>query len=136
MSQRSKTPSCVQFIKGMEVVTSVSDKEVEWNVTWLIEMGKVVTLQTFYITALGVDHAILGYPWLREFNLWLDWKEARVLGPGIQIETCGLKKHHMAVLGRVLRVAREDPAWEEGDEVIIMAASTHTAQQWAIEVNK
>jgi hypothetical protein len=36
----------------------------------------------------------------------------------------------------VLEVARKDPAWENGDEVIIMAASTHMSQQWAIEANK
>ena len=36
----------------------------------------------------------------------------------------------------MLEVARKDPAWEEGDEVIIMAASAHTSQQWAIEANK
>jgi hypothetical protein len=36
----------------------------------------------------------------------------------------------------VLKVAREDRAWEEGDEIIIMATSAHTSQQWAIEANK
>ena len=33
-------------------------------------------------------------------------------------------------------MVRKDPAWEEGDEVIIMAMSAHTLQQWAIEANK
>ena len=36
----------------------------------------------------------------------------------------------------MLEVARRDPAWENGDEVIIMATSAHTSQQWAIEANK
>ena len=36
----------------------------------------------------------------------------------------------------MLEAARKDPAWEEGDEVIIMAASAHTLQQWAIKANK
>ena len=58
------------------------------------------------------------------------------MGPEIQIETCGLGKQRGAVLGRVLKAARKDPAWEEGDEVIIMAMSAHTSQQWAIEANK
>jgi hypothetical protein len=47
-----------------------------------------------------------------------------------------LKKHRVAALKRVLNAARKDPAWEDGDEVIIMAMSAHTAQQWAIEANK
>ena len=36
----------------------------------------------------------------------------------------------------MLEAARKDPAWENGDEVIIMATSAHTSQQWAIEANK
>ena len=78
---------------------------------------------------------ILGYPWLRTFNPWVDWEKGRILGPEIRIETCGLGRHREAVLGRVLRVVREDLVWE-GDEVIIMAASVHMVQQWAIEANK
>ena len=58
------------------------------------------------------------------------------MGPEIRIETCGLGKQRREVLGRVLEAARRDPAWEEGDEVIIMAVSAHTLQQWAIEANK
>ena len=85
---------------------------------------------------LGADRVILGYLWLRTFNPWIDWGKGEILGQGIQMETCGLGKNRRAVLGRVLEVARKDPAWEEGDEVIIMATSTHTAQQWAIEANK
>ena len=36
----------------------------------------------------------------------------------------------------MLKAAREDLAWEEGNEIIIMAVSAHTSQQWAIEANK
>ena len=42
----------------------------------------------------------------------------------------------MAVLKRILNVARTDPAWENDDEVIIMAALVHISQQWAIEANR
>jgi hypothetical protein len=98
--------------------------------------GNENRLQTFYITALGTDCAILGYPWLRTFNPRINWEEGKILGPEIRIETCGLGKQRREVLGRVLEVARRDPAWENGDEVIIMATSAHTSQQWAIEANK
>ena len=70
------------------------------------------------------------------FNPQVDWEKGKILGPNIWIETCGLGKHRTAVLGRVLKAAREDWAWKEGDEIIIMAASAHTSQQWAIEANK
>ena len=104
--------------------------------TLRVRKGDQNHLQTFYVTALGVDCMILGYPWLRTFNPRVNWEEGRILGPEIQIETCGLGRQRGAVLGRVLKVARKDPVWEEGDEVIIMAMSAHTSQQWAIEANK
>ena len=57
---------------------------------WLIKCctlrvckGSQSHLQTFYITALGMDHAILGYPWLRAFNPQVDWEKGRILGPEI-----------------------------------------------------
>jgi hypothetical protein len=34
----------------------------------------------FYITALGMDCMILEYPWLRDFNPWVDWKKGKILG--------------------------------------------------------
>ena len=73
--------------------------------TLRVHKGAQSHLQTFYITALGSDCVILGYPWLRTFNPWVDWERGKILGPEIWIETCGLGKHREAVLGRVLKVA-------------------------------
>jgi hypothetical protein len=41
-------------------------------------------------------------------------------------------------LGRVIVAARENEAWEEGDEIIYIASTPagHHAQEWAIEANK
>ena len=104
--------------------------------TLRVRKGDKNRLQTFYITALGADRAILGYLWLRTFNPRINWEEGKILGPEIRIETCGLGKQRREVLGRVLEAARRDPVWEEGDEVIITATSVHTSQQWAIEANR
>jgi hypothetical protein len=40
-------------------------------------------LQTSYVTTLGTDRTILGYPWLRTFNPRINWGEGRILGPKI-----------------------------------------------------
>ena len=40
-------------------------------------------LQTFYVTSLDADCAILGYPWLRMFNPQVDWEKGKILGPNI-----------------------------------------------------
>ena len=104
--------------------------------TLRIHKGDQNHLQTFYITALSTDRMILKYPWLRPFNLQIDWEGGRILGPKIQVETCGLGKQRAAILNRMLKAAKTSSAWEEGDEIIIMAASAHILQQWVIEVNK
>jgi hypothetical protein len=36
-------------------------------------MGKLEELQNFFITDLGMDRVILGYPWLETFNPRLNW---------------------------------------------------------------
>jgi predicted aspartyl protease len=35
-------------------------------------------LQRFYITDLGFDRILLGYPWLSAFNPRINWKEGKV----------------------------------------------------------
>jgi hypothetical protein len=35
-------------------------------------------LQQFYVTDLGFDRVLLGYPWLQEFNPLINWKEGTV----------------------------------------------------------
>jgi predicted aspartyl protease len=37
-------------------------------------------LQRFYITDLGFDRVLLGYPWLSTFNPRIDWKEGKIEG--------------------------------------------------------
>jgi hypothetical protein len=37
-------------------------------------------LQRFYITDLGFDRILLGYPWLSTFNPKIDWKTGIVYG--------------------------------------------------------
>ena len=56
-----------------------------------VKKEKEEDLQCFYITSLGGDHAILGYPWLHHFDPTIDWKQGRVLGAPITIETSLLK---------------------------------------------
>jgi gag-polyprotein putative aspartyl protease len=38
-----------------------------------IIQGEEVAVQTFFITNLGTDRIILGYPWFRWFSPQIDW---------------------------------------------------------------
>jgi len=47
--------------------------------------GRKVT-QWFYVTNLGSDKMILGYPWLQAFNPDIDWPNCKLIGPTIKME--------------------------------------------------
>jgi hypothetical protein len=48
--------------------------------------GEQQITQQFYVTNLGRDHIILGYPWLQEFNPEIDWEKGRLLREGVRLE--------------------------------------------------
>ncbi len=41
----------------------------------------------FYVTNLGSDQMILGYPWLHTFNPNINWPNCKLIGPAMKIET-------------------------------------------------
>jgi hypothetical protein len=47
----------------------------------IITQGTKKVPAKFYITNLGGDRAILGYPWLRDFNPNIDWPTRKLRGP-------------------------------------------------------
>jgi hypothetical protein len=52
--------------------------------------GEQQVTQRFYITNLGQDHVILGYPWLQEFNPEVNWEEGWLLGEEVKLEEIGV----------------------------------------------
>ena len=57
----------------------------------LVSKGDKTDQQRFYVTALGKDRLILGYPWFRAFSPDIDWPNALLKGPKVKAETlmCG-----------------------------------------------
>jgi len=53
----------------------------------MVKQGNKKIQQRFYVSNLGKDRFILGYPWFWAFNPDIDWVEARLKGPGIKMET-------------------------------------------------
>jgi len=53
----------------------------------LVNRGGRKITQRFYVTNLGSDRIILGYPWLRAFNLDIDWPNCKLMGPKVKMET-------------------------------------------------
>ena len=44
----------------------------------------------FFVTNLGKDQLILGYPWLEEFNLEINWTDGKLLGTHIHLKTLAI----------------------------------------------
>jgi hypothetical protein len=79
-----------------------------------VQQGEQQIAQRFYVTNLGQDHIILGYPWLQEFNLDIDWEEGWLIREGVKLEEIGV-------------------AWKNYREKRIEVYKMHFAQDWAIQ---
>jgi len=53
----------------------------------LVSRGGRKITQRFYVTNLGSDRIILGYPWLRAFNPEINWPNCKLMGPKVKMET-------------------------------------------------
>ena len=53
----------------------------------LVTKGNKKTQQRFFVTNLGCDRFILGYPWFREFQPDIDWANGMLKGPAVHMET-------------------------------------------------
>jgi hypothetical protein len=87
-------------------------------------VGDRDTLQRFYVTNLGHDRVLLGYPWLSEFNPRIDWTKGRVQEGDIRIETMW-RKH--------LRLRQQHIDRERKEACI---DRTNVAQEWAIKAHQ
>ena len=79
----------------------------------------------FYITNLGKDTFILGYPWFRMFKPTIDWHEGRISGPQIRMETI-----RYGVLQRArnwVKTIKEDTG--NNNNLIVSAICTETPEE-------
>jgi len=86
----------------------------------------------FFITNLGNDRVIFGYPWLAVFNPKIDWPRATVEGPWFRAET--LVKGRLTqkeFLRHVQEVAISQA--EEGDEIIM---TVHVLEPEPMQIRK
>jgi hypothetical protein len=49
-------------------------------------LGKQKFKEWFYVTGLGKQKIILGFPWLHKYNLIIDWKKGKVTFKPFQID--------------------------------------------------
>jgi hypothetical protein len=95
-----------------------------------VRRGEKQACQRFYITNLGDNHILLGYPWLEEFNPDINWKAGAMKGPQIELEVTSLAWQNWQQGQAAIKIAQMEPKWEAGNELII--CKTHFTQDWAI----
>jgi hypothetical protein len=96
---------------------------------WLkVRAGKAMRRMRFYLTSLGKDRFILGYPFLRGFNPTIDWVKGQ-LKEAIEIETLPFKRIQESLKKLQRRAFRQCGKPEEGQAIYLK--KTTTAQVWA-----
>ena len=90
----------------------------------LVNKGGKKERQQFFVTNLGKNRFILGFPWFRSFNPDINWAEAQLKGPKVKIETLLL-----GTLQRARKVQEQRNAKEQDD--IIMELSTTVCPPWS-----
>jgi hypothetical protein len=100
-----------------------------------VRQGNKEQVQTFFITNLGMDHIILGYPWFRDFNPQIDWAKRVLHGPPLNFEAKWYKWMCRRQKNLTINWITTSPQYKEGDKIIVVAR-TNIAQQWAQEAQK
>ena len=77
------------FPKPVYTVNSSMNKngEITHYCDLLVKQGQKKLRQRFYITNIGKDNFILGYPWFQGFNPDVDWTNNQLKGPQVKVET-------------------------------------------------
>jgi hypothetical protein len=87
-----------------------------------VKLGEISQEMDFFITDLGQDRIVLGYPFLRMFNPTINWSSGGVdRHSQITITPTKLWKHCRRV-------------WEKDKKICIR--KMHFAQQWAADANR
>jgi hypothetical protein len=102
---------------------------------WLrIKKGEQEKLQRFFITSLGKDRIILGYPFLYEFNPRIDWRNGKVQGERVKLESARFK--YVGTMVQKLQAAAIRKLGEPKEGEALYIRRTNTAQEWAQEAER
>src|SRR6266403_3331481 len=124
---------CDFFIRTIVTVYNVDGSEnKQGKVThycWLrIFFEGKTRLQKFYITALGKDGIILGYPFLYVFNPEVDWQQGKLKGGDVTLQTPRYRYRYQDI-ARIQRAALAQTGRPKKGEAVYLQRSI--AQQWS-----
>jgi len=53
----------------------------------MVSQGNLRQQLHFFVTNLGRDHFLFGYPWFKAFKPNIDWEAGTLKGPKVKVET-------------------------------------------------
>jgi hypothetical protein len=122
--QELEEPITVHNVDGME-----NKRGKITHYCWLrILYGSKEKLQKFFLTSLGKDRMILGYPFLQEFNLKINWTEGRLEEGPVELQSTRFKWLRK-VFHRAARALEQKG--ELPKKVIAYLRRTNLAQEWS-----
>ena len=100
---------------------------------WLrVRFGRQEKNMKFYLTSIGKECFILGYPFLRAFNPAVNWQTGN-LGGKVQIETLSFRRAQNKVRALQWRAIREKGRPKIGQAIFIRKVTK--SQQWVQEAH-
>ena len=92
----------------------------------LVSRGNKKSTEHFYVTNLGSDQMILGYPWLQTFNPNIDWPSCKLIGPPVKIETL-FHRRYPSLRDALKKKWGIIPTQEKADQVDLVVRHTEIA---------
>ena len=97
---------------------------------WLkVRLGGKEENMKFYLTNIGKERFILGYPFLRIFNPIINWETGRLKDGDVKLETLSFRKAQKNVLRTQREAMKQCGRPEEGKALYIQ--KTTMSQKWA-----
>ena len=124
---RLNKPLTVHYVDG----TENKQGKIESYCWFKIRHRNKMLRMCFFLTGLGHDRLILGYPFLYTFNPDMDWRAAQLKGGDVCLEMMGFEKAQKHVEDCQAAIKKCFSELTEDDEVWIQRLMT--AQQWAHE---
>jgi len=87
-------------------------------------------LHNFYITNLGKDHLILGYPFLESFNPNIDWKNGQLLDGAVKGQSALFKHLDKLVQSYQVKACKHGPKEDEAVYIRKMTTSQKMADKY------
>lgn len=102
---------------------------------WLrIVKGERSKLQRFYITSLGKDCIILGYPFLYEFNPVINWRNRKIMGAPVQLQSLRYRYTTQRIFLMQQEALKRCGEPKEGEAIYVRR--TNIAQDWAQKADR